>query len=52
MNFNNRVQNRIATCHEHDNYFDIKPGEADFPKGAADKAGLEPRYQDLLLAEP
>ena len=52
MNYNNRAQNRIATCHEHDNYFDIKPGEADFPKGVASKAGLEPGFRDLLATEP
>jgi hypothetical protein len=48
MNFNNRVQNRIATCPEHDNYFDIKPTDRGFPKAVADKAGLEPAYRDLL----
>ena len=48
MNFNNKVQNRIATCHEHDNYFDIKPTDRNFPKVVADKAGLEPEYRDLL----
>ncbi|NUQ63189.1 MAG: right-handed parallel beta-helix repeat-containing protein [Pirellulales bacterium] len=26
MNYNNRNQNRIATCKEHDNYFGIRPG--------------------------
>lgn len=48
MNFNNKVQNRIATCREHDNYFDIKPTDHDFPKAVADKAGLEPEYRDLM----
>ena len=48
MNYNNRVQNRIATCHEHDNYFDIAPTERSFPKVVSDKAGLEPEYRDLL----
>ena len=48
MNYNNRAQNRIATCQEHDNYFDIKPTDRDFPKAVADKAGLEPAYRDLL----
>ncbi len=52
MNYNNRAQNRIATCHEHDDYFDIKPGEAAFPEGAAGKAGLEPRFRGLLATEP
>ena len=48
MNYNNRPQNRIATCHEHDNYFDLKPTDRGFPKTVADKAGLEPAYRDLL----
>ena len=48
MNYNNRAQNRIATCHEHDNYFDIQPTDRGFPKAVADKAGLEPAYRDLL----
>ena len=26
MNFNNRAQNRIATCKVHDNLFDVRPG--------------------------
>ena len=26
MNYNNRNQNRIATCNEHDNFFGIRPG--------------------------
>ena len=26
MNYNNRVQNRIATCNEHDNFFGSRPG--------------------------
>jgi len=26
MNYNNRSQNRIATCNEHDNFFGIRPG--------------------------
>lgn len=48
MNYNNRAQNRIATCHEHDNYFDLQPTDRGFPKAVADKAGLEPEYRDLL----
>jgi hypothetical protein len=48
MNYNNRAQNRIATCHEHDNYFDVKRMDRDFPKAVAEKAGLEPAYRDLL----
>ena len=27
MNYNNRNQNRIATCNEHDNFFGIRPGD-------------------------
>ena len=26
MNYNNRAQNRVATCNEHDNFFGIQPG--------------------------
>ncbi|MDQ1257775.1 MAG: hypothetical protein QG656_2381, partial [Candidatus Hydrogenedentes bacterium] len=42
MNYNNRVQNRIDTCNEHDNFFDIAPGDTGFPKEVAKKAGIEP----------
>jgi len=52
MNYNNRAQNRIATCHEHDNYFDVTPGEPRFPKDVAGKAGLEPQFRNLLATEP
>lgn len=48
MNYNNRSQNRIATCHEHDNDFDLKPTDRDYPQAVAAKAGLEPAYRDLL----
>lgn len=48
MFFNNRAQNRIATCHVHDNYFDIRPADPTFPQAVADKTGLEPSYRDLL----
>jgi len=48
MNYNNRRQNRIDTCKEHDNFFDIKPDSARFPKAIAEEAGLEPAYRDLL----
>lgn len=48
MTYNNKAQNRIATCHEHDNYFAVKPTDPSFPKASADKAGLEPEYRDLL----
>ena len=52
MNYNNRNQNRIATCNEHDDFFGIRPGGP--PRGPGkvekiiDKAGLMPQYRDLL----
>jgi hypothetical protein len=51
LNYNNHAQNRIATCHEHDDYFGVPPTDRAFPKAAKevmDKAGLEPSYRDLL----
>lgn len=45
MNYNNLVQDRKATCNEHDNFFGAKPEEH---KAAVEKAGLEPAYRDLL----
>ena len=45
MNYNNRNQNRKATCNEHDNFFGGKPEEA---KPVVEKAGLEAEYRDLL----
>jgi hypothetical protein len=48
MNYNNRRQNRIDTCKEHNNFFNVEPGSAAFPKEIADRAGLEPAYRDLL----
>jgi len=48
MNYNNKAQNRIATCKEHDNSFGAKPGEANFPQSVTDSAGLETPYRDLL----
>lgn len=50
MKFNNKRQNRIATCHEHDNYFGTKPTAPNFPTAVAEKCGLEPDYRDLLSA--
>ena len=44
MNYNNKAQNRDATCNEHDNYFDIKPGDKGFPTEVSKRAGLEPAY--------
>lgn len=50
--FNNRAQNRTATCKVHDNFFDAKPGEpAETPEAVRKviaKAGLMPKYRDLL----
>jgi len=48
MNYNNRAQDRIATCNEHDNFFGIAPDAVDFPKAVVENAGLEPAYRDLL----
>ena len=53
MNYNNKAQNRIDTCNEHDNWFgdeyakDVAklPTEA---KKVIDGAGLQPKYRDLL----
>lgn len=46
MNYNNRSQNRIATCKEHDNFFGVASPTV------ADKAGLEPAFRDLLKKAP
>jgi hypothetical protein len=48
MNYNNKAQDRQATCNEHDNFFGARPGQDDFPQRAADEAGLEPAYRHLL----
>ncbi len=45
MNYNNLVQNRKATCNEHDNFFGSFPAAA---RPIAEKAGLEAAYRDLL----
>jgi hypothetical protein len=47
-NYNNRRQNRFATCKERNTCFNIKPGEKGYPKDVAGQAGLEPAYRDLL----
>ncbi len=47
VNYNNRSQNRIATCHEHDNFLGVAPDQA---KAVVEKAGLEAAYRDLLKA--
>ena len=48
--FNNRAQNRIATCHVHDNYFDIRPVIPLFPKLLLTKTGLEPSLSGPVTA--
>jgi hypothetical protein len=47
-NYNNKRQNRIATCKENGTIFNIRPGEPGYPREAAGRAGLEPAYRDLL----
>ena len=51
MNYNNRAQNRIATCKEHDNFFgdEFAKPPAELPEAAkkvADEAGPEPPYRE------
>jgi len=36
MNYNNRAQNRIKTCREHDNFFNVQPP----PKSVVERAGI------------
>ena len=48
MNYNNRAQNRIATCKEHDNFFGKESSASEKTKPIAEQAGLEPPYRDLL----
>ena len=61
VHYNNRKQNRIATCNEHDNFFGIRPDDLEGPRtpdGAPparpeirqilDKAGPIPKYRDIL----
>jgi hypothetical protein len=43
--YNNRVQDRLSTCKEHDNFLGSNPPEA---KAIADNAGLDAAYRDLL----
>ncbi len=40
MNYNNRAQNRIATCREHDNFFGVRPGGLPHAPGKVGKALL------------
>ena len=44
INHNNLGQNRNATCKEHDNYLNAKPGDH---KSIIENAGLEAKYQYL-----
>ena len=39
MNYNNRAQNRIVTCNEHDNHFDVQPSDPAFPASVVADAG-------------
>ena len=50
MNYNNHAQERIATCDEHDNHFDVPPGDPAFPAEVAARAGLEAEYRGLPAA--
>jgi hypothetical protein len=45
---NNRAQNRIDTCKQHDNYESVKPEDPSFPRSIANEAGPEAAYHDLL----
>ena len=46
--FNNRAQNRIATCKVHDNFFRVRAEPAGELKKLINTAGLEPPYRALL----
>lgn len=39
INYNNRAQDRIATCFEHDNFFGVLPDQPGFPEAIARRAG-------------
>jgi len=52
MNYNNRAQNRITTCKEHDNLFAAVPNATGKVKSVAARAGLEPWCRDLLQMKP
>ncbi|MBN2129124.1 MAG: right-handed parallel beta-helix repeat-containing protein [Sedimentisphaerales bacterium] len=52
MNYNNRVQDRVETCNEHDNSFDVEPGAEDFPAEVAGGAGPEPAYREAVTRVP
>lgn len=53
MNFNNRVQSRIATCKVHDNFFDQPPqGQGKTPAGIAKliaDAGPQGEYRAMVV---
>ena len=51
MCFNNKAEGRDKTCNVHDNCFDVKPDDSDFPKSVAESAGLESACRDLLQAQ-
>ncbi|MFA6243747.1 MAG: right-handed parallel beta-helix repeat-containing protein, partial [Candidatus Hydrogenedentales bacterium] len=46
MNYNNRNQDRIKTCNEHDNLFDADPN-AEASQAIVKAAGIEEAYRDL-----
>ncbi len=50
MNYNNRSQDRIATCKEHDNQFGVPPDKTGPAKTIADRAGLQKEFRHLLDA--
>jgi hypothetical protein len=46
FNCNNRAQERIDTCFEHDNFFDVLPESSAAAAAVARAAGPEPRYRE------
>ena len=51
LNRRNLARGWDKTCSIHDNFFDMKPDGQNFPCAAAEQAGLEPEYRDLLGVE-
>ena len=47
-NDNQKIPGRKESNHLHRNHFDMVPDDPGFPRAAADRAGLEPSYRDLL----
>ncbi len=45
MNYNNRNQDRISTCFEHDNFFDVVPEPPERSMAIAEHAGVEKAYR-------